>query len=335
MYVDLKKKYTKRLPIEILGGNIITICDLYCENFANDQQVTIDKFDSLKQKFQDLIGYLFLPEVADAFIKLIQKEMLNSNSINRFSQILIYTNLSEGMLPLETHLKKEHFRTITVNNIDTFEKLYHRSSPDIILLNLSTTKADIIETIDMMKNKNILFKKIPTILLTDNNLIEQLKSLTDEGIEDIIEHQLNHDYIIMKIKKIRDRSEKRATRKNAVIKGESSTKGNLSDLSLIDLLQALGPSQRNVKIKVDSAQSHEQELVIYLHYGKISYAELNDIKGADAVYQALGWSNGTWSVEQVKVENLPEPNNELPNESILMEGCRLIDEKNISKKVNT
>ena len=30
--------------------------------------------------------------------------------------------------------------------------------------------------------------------------------------------------------------------------------------------------------------------------------------------------------EPVPADELPEPNNELPNESILMEGCRLLDE---------
>lgn len=334
MYIDLKKKYTKRLPIEILGGNIITICDLYCKNITNEQQLTVDRFEILKQKFQDLKGHLFLPEVAKAFMRLIQKEMLNSKAINKFSQILIYSNLPEGMLPLETHLNKERFRTITVNNINTFIKLYNRSNPDIILLNLTSNKADIIDTVNMMKSENIHFNEIPTLVLTNNDLIDQIQSLTKEGIEDIIEHQLNHDFIVMKIKKIRDRTEKRATRQKSVIKGESSTKGNLSDLNLIDLLQALGPSQRTAKIKVESAHSEEEELIIYLHHGNIIYAELSGIKGADAVYQALGWPNGTWSVEQIKEDNLPEPNNEIPNESILMEGCRLIDETTFTKKVN-
>ena len=32
MYINLRQKYTKRLPIETLGGNIVTVVDIFCDN---------------------------------------------------------------------------------------------------------------------------------------------------------------------------------------------------------------------------------------------------------------------------------------------------------------
>ena len=52
--------------------------------------------------------------------------------------------------------------------------------------------------------------------------------------------------------------------------------------------------------------------------------------GAEAVYEAIQWVDGQWKVETINPEDLPAPNNDASNESILMEGCRRLDEKSRS-----
>ncbi len=328
MYINLKKKYTKRLPIEILGGNILTIADLFCDTIPSDQQLTLDKFGLLKKKLYDMVGNLFLEEVVDAFISLLQKEMFNSRASKRFSQVFIYSNVPESTYPIETHLKKERFRTISVNSTETFVKLYTRSKPDLVVLHLLTDPDSIIATIENLSKNGIDFSTIPTLLLVDNEHINQLSSLFSTGIEDIMDYLTNHDFIILKIKKIRDRAIEMNEKQRAIIKGETITKGNLKDLNLIDLLQALGPSRRTSKITIKPYDSENEHLDIFLANGNIIYAKLNELIGAEAVYSALNWNDGIWTVEVVRHDKLPEPNNEIPNESILMEGCRLIDERN-------
>jgi hypothetical protein len=54
---------------------------------------------------------------------------------------------------------------------------------------------------------------------------------------------------------------------------------------------------------------------------------LGDLTGAKAVYEALGWTDGTWMVEPIRSDDIPTLNNNLSNEAILMEVCRLLDEK--------
>ena len=49
--------------------------------------------------------------------------------------------------------------------------------------------------------------------------------------------------------------------------------------------------------------------------------------GAEAVYCALAWKRGVWSLEPITPEDLPEPNVDQPNEAILLEGCRRLDER--------
>jgi hypothetical protein len=97
-------------------------------------------------------------------------------------------------------------------------------------------------------------------------------------------------------------------------------------MNLIDLIQAMGPSNKTARITV-CADGKDSDLVIYLNRGMIWNASYKAMSGAEAVYEGLGWSNGNWSIESLDESELPEANNKLTNESILMEGCRLIDEK--------
>jgi hypothetical protein len=69
-----------------------------------------------------------------------------------------------------------------------------------------------------------------------------------------------------------------------------------------------------------------ESLSMYLLRGQIVFARLGDLLAEKAIYRALTWETGTWTSEPVAENDLPVPNNKLPNEFILMEGCRLIDE---------
>ena len=76
-----------------------------------------------------------------------------------------------------------------------------------------------------------------------------------------------------------------------------------------------------------SITGDDKELIIYLNQGVIVYAKCDDKEGPEAVYEGLAWNDGNWSVQPVSESSIPEPNNTMPNESILMEGCRLLDER--------
>lgn len=86
----------------------------------------------------------------------------------------------------------------------------------------------------------------------------------------------------------------------------------------------MGPGGRTAKIRVTA---DEGKLTMCLNRGKIIYAEGGGRAGAEAVYEAVTWGSGKWVVQPLREDELPEPNNDIPNEALLMEGCRRLDEK--------
>ena len=168
---------------------------------------------------------------------------------------------------------------------------------------------------------------IPTFVLVRGNLMSRLTSVLDKGIEDIISLDASADILIVKLERICARLQEQARRAGELTSSAAGTTGRLADMSLIDILQAMGPSRRTAKITLTPADNPEQQLVLYLSKGNIHFARLGDTGSPEAVYAALGWTDGHWKIEPVAEADLPEANNQLPNDAILMEGCRLIDER--------
>lgn len=326
MYIDLGGKYTKRLPIEAFGGNILTTVDLFCENVSLNVRLSLDRFDAIKKKMRDLVGKLFLGEVVEAFISMIQEEILQSQTMEKTSQVMMYASDSDLLWAVEMRAKQEGFRTVTERSLDSFVDLYRRSQPDIIVLLLPGKPGEVANCVKELATKGIDYKKMATFLMVDGSAVAGLTRLLEKGIEDILALQENLDLLMVKMHKVQERIQAETHRAGAE-KCSGRSQGRLADMNVIDLLQALGPSRKTVRITISRGNDSEDKLMIYLNRGNITYARLKERVGADAVYEGIAWTEGTWIVEPISAENLPPPNNELSNESILIEGCRLLDEK--------
>ena len=323
MYINLGGKYTRRLPIEALGGNILTITDLFAESIPNDERLSLDKFDAVKKKLRDLTGKLFLNEVVEAFIDMVQDEILNLNTSGRAGQVMILAEDCAAAIPLEMRLKTEGYRILTTDSVESFVELYHRSEPDMIILVSLRTPAEVVEQIEMLVEKGIGMEQTPVYLITSHESVSQLTNLLHKGIEDIVSLEDNLDLLANKIRKLRVRINDRAEKAG----GAAGAHGRLSDMNLIDLIQALGPGRKTVRLTVNRKEAGGSPLTIYLDNGHISHARVDNLTGPDAVYEGLCWADGTWTVEPVTISDIPETNNQASNESILMEGCRLMDER--------
>jgi hypothetical protein len=328
MYRDLEGKFTKRLPIEILGGNILTVVDLFCASIKPEQKLSLDRFDVVKRKLQELTGRLFLAEIAEAFVLMIHEEILNTAASGALGQVMILGDKVENMQPVELRLKNEGFRVVCETSQDTFAEMFERSEPDILLVISALNPDAITKLIDKVVNPKSAKAKVPVFLLVREYYAGQLTATLGKSVEDIISLDNNLDILVSKFKRIISELNEKTAGKE-IIEETGGATGRLSNMSLIDILQVMGAGQKTAKINV-TARDKNQKMELYLDRGKIIYAMLGNIKGAEAVYEAMAWSDGAWNIEPLASKDLPKPNNNLSIESILLEGCRLLDEKNRS-----
>ena len=327
MYKDVGRDYEETLPLEALGGNILTIADLFCESIPEDEQLTSERLDVIRKRLRDLKGRLFLPEVVEVFLGLVQEEFFARHTSARAAQVMILSHDSELQRVLEQRLKGEGCSVIQATSPEEMIRLYRRSVPDVMLLAFTDKGAQAEPFIDECEAQGISFATTPCFLLLRRRDVARHIDLLERGIEDIIELDDNHDLLMTKIRRVlvmlRTRSGAEGTGKES----RAGAHGRLADMNLIDLVQALGPGLKTARITVRPAPEPIQELAIFLKQGVITHAKLDDMEGPEAVYEGLTWADGSWVVEPIAQDEIPPQNTFDSNESILMEGCRRLDEK--------
>jgi DNA-binding response OmpR family regulator len=332
MYKDLKGKYNKRLPIEVFGGNIITIVDLFCSSIPPEQKLSLDKFEMVKLKLRELTGRLFLVEIVEAFIAMIQEEILTTAAGGNLGQIMIFSDKAGYMHPVELRLRNENFRIMTETSLETFISLCQRSEPDVIIFILSSGTRKIKSLVEKVRKSRGENAAPPTYLMVKGDHASQLTSEFGDSVEGIIALDANLDILVAEIKNLMQELNNKARQERNIDK--SGATGKLSNMNLIDILQAMVPGQEAARITVRS-DDNNQTLEMYLKEGKIIFAALDDLKGPEAIYRAVNWVDGIWTMEPAGEDELPQPNNQLSNESILEESRQILSDKDKTKSTTS
>lgn len=323
MYIDLEQKYTRRLPIEALGGSIVTIVDVFCEHVSFEKRMSLDKFETARNNLLSLSGRMFLSEVVEAFLELVETEILiePDKKGRTFNQVLMYCEDMDYLSAISGRLKEENFRPVALDNVDKFVEMYQRSRPDIMILLQEGRASKASSLVNNLTDRGVEVATVPTYLVTSRQAAAELAPMLDLGLEDIFPIENSLDLLVVKLQKLRTRIQESADHRTAE-PNEGVTAGNLEDMNLVDLLQAMGPSCRTAKIKITSDGS---KLTLCLDKGRIVFAEGDKKVGAEAVYEGVSWNTGKWIVQPLAKDELPEPNNDTSNEALLMEGYRRLD----------
>jgi DNA-binding response OmpR family regulator len=326
MYVSLPKGNAGHLSIRTVGGSILTIVDMFCNSMPQSGRLSLDTFHPIKEKLWGLAGKLLLPEAVEVFIEMIHEEVLNRRAIQKAVQVMILVRDSSLQQALELRLRNEGFGVISQSSPASFVDLYRRREPEMIVLVVPGEPENVKSSIDKLAEGGVSFKNTPTLVFTDCSYLP-VTSLLEQGIEDVVFADDHLDLMFSRINGLGAKISARAKAAAKIAGGTSGSRGRLADMHLIQLLKILGPSRKTVRITIQSDCPNAAKLLLYLDRGQISFARCRDLTGAEAVYEALSWSDGSWAVESVASKDLPAPNSRSTNEFILLEGCRLADQK--------
>ena len=194
------------------------------------------------------------------------------------------------------------------------EKLCERHTPSVVLIDYDSYPGRLGAFSQMVKiaPQVLLFAMgsttDPTVTL----------DLLDSGVDDVFTPPHDFDAITARISRAvqglaRRRDKHRAGGFNATFDAFSFT----------DLVQTLAQSLKSVRI--DLMRNTGEPAILYMEEGRMIHAACGDLTGEEAIYRVIAWGDeGSFSV--APIDDFPEPNIELPNEVILMEGCRILDE---------
>jgi DNA-binding response OmpR family regulator len=158
-------------------------------------------------------------------------------------------------------------------------------------------------------------------VVTDQGEATRTLGLLDAGADDVFGPPHDFDLVAARVARaIASRSKVRAALRSRG--GDFSA--TFEAFSFLDLAQALAHGFKSVRVELTRGSTGEKGL-LFLERGRPVHAVAGDLVGPAAVYRIISWEeDGEFSVHPES--DFPEPTIADPIESLLMEGCRLLDE---------
>ncbi|MEQ1856005.1 MAG: DUF4388 domain-containing protein [Longimicrobiales bacterium] len=157
-------------------------------------------------------------------------------------------------------------------------------------------------------------------VLTDSPDPALVLNLLDIGVDDVFGPPHEFDLIAARISRaIRSRPREQS--------GTASQPGQFSatfeHFSFLDLAQMLSQSLKTVRVDLSNSAGERAEL--FMQKGRFTHATCGTAVGPEAVYRVIAWGeDGVFTVREEST--FPPPTIQAATESLLMEGCRLLDE---------
>ena len=267
---------------------------------------------ALKSILRKRSGSLARSEIIETYIRHIEQCDAGSTT---YHQIFVVGGVDSVVDRFAARLKSVGYHPVRIYDIEEAKRMSERLSPTAVLIDIDSEDCPVSGSLEIFgAGESILLfavtsGKEPSIVL----------DLFDSGFDDVFAPPFDFDIISARIDKaIRVR--------NTPGSGHSKANGfsaSFKAFSFTDLVQALSQSMKSVAL--DLTRGNGEKAVMHLESGQTIYAKSGEMIGVDAIYHVISWEeDGSFVVEPK--EEFDERNVNAPIESILMEGCRMLDE---------
>lgn len=308
----------KRLSTEAMQSDPSTAGSLAGRIFHTVRRLLLHAQDKAIASIEDLgthtawlheqSGTQFDPHVVEALLRVLREEVLEGCLPPGPAEAVLVADHPFEWNHLVLQLENEGWRTVVANGAAEARKLVERRKPDAVVW----AAAAAIEWIQWQRQ---LAPGIANFLLLDEQNPALSRRALEAGYEDVWFTPLDAGVAATKLRRAVERRPESGA-------GPGTVTGSLEQLSFIDLVQILTAGGRSVAIDIVSG---EKKAKVVLWQGQIKFAVALGIEGEPAVYEVLAWEKGSFSLRPV--ESAPPVNCRAPNDAILLEGCRLLDER--------
>jgi DNA-binding response OmpR family regulator len=235
-------------------------------------------------------------------------------------QLLLVDADPASVRVLEVSLKKAGFTvTTSADGQDALSKL-ELSAPDLILTDTRLPRVDGYELVRRIKDMPGL-ASIPIVFLTSQKSVEDKIRGLELGVEDYLTKPIFVRELIARVHLLLARQTHQRMSTMAPTSRRTHLSGDLSDVGVVDLLQTF---ELGRKSGTATLRDGELEAAIYFRDGKVVDAEHGKLRGEEAIYRCLIWTQGTFDVEFEPINR--EEAIFTSTQGLLMEGMRRVDE---------
>lgn len=211
------------------------------------------------------------------------------------------------------------YEIIEAENGEMAFELANKERPDLIISDIMMPQMDGIELCWMIR-ENSEIPLVPFIFLTSFEDPETEIRGFRAGADEYLNKPIDRKELLQRVEELLRRTHT-LKEKGTESEQHKSFSGDLKDLSIVELVQMLNLNKKSGILHINS----EKEGQIYLKDGLIWSAVCGPLSGEQAVYELVGFSEGSFIFEVKDFEIERNIKNSTMN--VIMEACRIMDEK--------
>ncbi len=305
---SLGVKPGQSMPGAPLGARALAVLLAYLRMLEAQPVNSIDAMNQLALNLRSESGKQLDPHVVEALLSLVREEVLEGYLPPGPSEVMLVADRPIEWNHLVMQLENEGWRVVTAGGPAEARRLADRRRPDVVVWAASGA-------LEWVHWQRKALPGIANFLILDDPDTQLSRTALGAGFEDVWSGDWDAGIAAEKLRRAAARQPK-APSKDGVVSG------SLSQFSFIDLVQILSAGARSVRIDVSNGVQTGQ---VVLWQGLIKFAHTDQCDGENAVYEILNWTDGAFTM--VPITAPPESNCRLSNNAMLLEGCRLIDER--------
>jgi CheY-like chemotaxis protein len=192
--------------------------------------------------------------------------------------------------------------------------------PDLILCDYKMPGLDGRQLYDKLRGREQT-RHIPFIFVASRSDIEERLRPLVEGVEEFIAKPFFLKDLVRAAKKVVDRLHLEKLQKQASRPGV--IQGRLEEMSILDLMQSLEMGQKSCRLTLRNAG---QRCELFFASGQCRDANLGDLDGDAAVFEAVRWIAGDFEIDFNGANASERTTTTRSTTGLLMEAMRLMDE---------
>jgi DNA-binding response OmpR family regulator len=221
---------------------------------------------------------------------------------------------------LEVSLRKAGYNVTCALDGERALELLEHETPDLVISDTRLPKLDGYAFVRKMKDRPAL-ASLPVIFLASQRSVEDKIRGLELGVEDYLTKPIFIRELLARVNVVLARRTQENLSSLHGAAGKSRFSGTTQDLTIVDLFQTFEVSRKSGSITLTSSG---QRAHVYFRDGKVVDAEVANLKGEEAAYRLMTWTEADFDVEfgEVDVEDVVDAS----TSALMMEGMRRVDE---------
>lgn len=270
--------------------------------------------NALRAALRNAATRLATLELAEKYLRIIE-ERAAAGDAGPAAQVLLVGG--ERIADLGARLARSGIKPVVTRDLDDAQAMAERRPPDAVVVDHDAVPGHV----DHFARVAKLNAALLLYVVTDAADPAVTLGLLDAGADDVFAPP--HDFDLAAAKIARAIASRSRVRSAAQPAGRDFS-ATFSVFSFIDLAQALGHGRKSVRVELRRTSTGE-EARLFLEDGRPVHATCGALAGAEAVYRVISWEDDGEFTVYPETE-FPQPNIKDSLESLIMEGCRRLDE---------